>query len=98
MKIKRKAPTVAPTTIGAAKEVTHDPDLILIPLPKQARPRADLAPRPHKTLHRTPEGYVLVTWPQGRPRWVGSTFPEASRIVRELQDQDKLPVDREGAL
>lgn len=98
MKPKRKAPTVAATTIGSQEKQTSDPDLILVPLPKQARPDARFGAKPHKTLHRSPEGFVLVTWPQGRVRWAGSTLPEAHRTARELQKQDKLPIDWEGAL
>lgn len=98
MKPKRKAPAVAATTIGSQEKQTSDLNLTLLPLPKQARPDARFGAKPHKTLHRSPEGFVLVTWPQGRVRWAGSTLPEAHRTARELQKQDKLPIDWEGAL
>lgn len=96
MKPKRKAPAVAATTIGSQEKQTSDPDLILVPLPKQARPDGRFGGKPHKTLHRTPEGLVLVHWPSARARLIGSTFPEACRNARELQDEDGLPIEWEA--
>lgn len=98
MRGARKTPGTAPTVAeGKENGSATDPDLTLTPLPKQARPDGRFGGKPHKTLHRSPQGYVLVSWPSARCRWVGAAFPEAHRIARELQENDGLPIDWEGA-